>query len=614
MSGTRTSRWREWLAFAGVAVVVALATLWLAGNWGRSRAVETLRLRADQSIALSTAVLRSELEKQRVVPVVLAQDPDVKEVLQSHDPTAMVAMNEKLEGLNAATRSAVIYLLDSTATTIASSNWREPTSFVGSNYEFRPYYTRAVAQGAAEHFALGTVSHRPGLYISRRIDDGGKLLGVIVVKVEFDQVEAEWAQSGGTVYVTDPDGVVLISSEPGWRFMTQRPLPPETIKTLRASQQFGDAALSPLPLRDIDRDIDPRAENGEAAPENAFVTTGRGVSYLRTEREISSTPWQLHLLLPAQMALELGSHAARAAALGGLTPVIALAALLLYRRQRAIARAAAGVEARLTLERRVEERTQDLRSSNALLLGEIEERKKVEAKLQVARDELAQANRLAMLGQITAGLAHEVNQPVAAIRSYADNAAAFLDRQEPGTARQNLVAIAGLTERIGSIIEELRGYARKATGEIGPMPLLEAIDGAVLLVGIRARRQGAQLVVARPDPAVLVIANRVRLEQVLVNLLQNALEAMESHDEQSLDIGVTVNAEEIRLTVTDSGPGIAAEVMAALFTPFVTTKPRGLGLGLIIAKGIVDDFGGALDVRSEPGRGTEFTLVLRRAS
>jgi two-component system C4-dicarboxylate transport sensor histidine kinase DctB len=605
VAGAKASRGLEWLAFAAIALAAALLILWLAGDWGRSRAVETLRLRAGQSIALNTALLRSELEKQRVVPVVLAQDPDVKAVLQSHDPAAMAAMNEKLEGLNTATRSAVIYLLDSTATTIASSNWREPTSFVGSNYEFRPYYTRAIAEGAAEHFAMGTVSHRPGLYISRRIDEAGKQLGVIVVKVEFDQLEAEWAQSGADVYVTDPDGIVLISSEPGWRFMTQKPLAAEVIKTFQASQQFGDAALAPLPLRDLDA--------GDM-PETGFVAIGSEGSYLKTDREIPSTPWQLHLLLPAQVALELGSHAARGAALGGLTPVIALAALLLYRRQRAVARAAGEVEARLELERRVEERTQDLRSSNALLLAEIDERKKVEAKLQVARDELAQANRLAMLGQITAGLAHEVNQPVAAIRSYADNAATFLDREETDTARQNLMAIAGLTERIGSITEELRGYARKATGEIEPISLLEAIDGALLLVGIRARRQGAQLVAQRPDPAILVVANRVRLEQVLVNLLQNALEAMEGRAEQSLDIGVTISGDDVRLNVTDSGPGIPAEIMAALFTPFMTTKPRGLGLGLIIAKGIVDDFGGQLDVRSEPGHGTEFTLILRRAS
>lgn len=601
----------EWLAFTLAAIIVALLAFWLAGNWGRGSATETLRVRAGQTAALNTAVLRSELEKQRVVPLLLAQDPDVKAVLQSHDAAAMAAMNVKLETLSAGTRSAVIYLLDSTATTIASSNWREPTSFVGSNYEFRPYFTLAVAQGGAEHFAMGTVSHRPGLYISRRIDAGDKLLGVIVVKVEFDQVEAEWAQSGAVAYVTDPDGIVLISSEPGWRFMTQLPLPAETVKVLRQSQQFGEAKLALLPLHNID----PRDAPGEG-----FVGSGDGGLYLETARDISSTAWQLHLLMPARTALELGSHAARAAALGGLTPVIGLAALLLYRRQRAGARAAAEVEARIELERRVEERTRDLRASNAALTAEIEERKKVEAKLQVARDELAQANRLAMLGQITAGLAHEVNQPVAAIRSYADNAAAFLDRQDAETARQNLAAIAGLTERIGSITEELRGYARKATGEIGPISLLEAIDGALLLVGIRARRQGARLLAERPDPALLVVANRVRLEQVLVNLLQNALEAMEGRADQVLRIdtieigGNTKLGGEVRLTVTDNGPGIAAEVMAALFTPFVTTKPRGLGLGLLISKGIVDDFGGRMEVRSEPGQGTEFTLVLRRAT
>lgn len=599
-----TRKSQEWLAFAALAIAVAALAFWLAGKWGRDSAVETLRVRAGQHAALDTAVLRSELEKQRVVPLVLAQDPDVRKVLETHDGDAMVAMNEKLEALSAGTRSAVIYLLDNTATTIASSNWREPTSFVGSNYQFRPYFTRAVAQGDTEHFAMGTVSHRPGLYVSRRIDADGKLLGVIVVKVEFDQVETEWAQSGATAYVTDPRGIVLISSEADWRFMTQKPLPPETVRTFQATQQFGDAKLAPLPLRDL--------AAGEAAG-GGFVASADGNLFLATERDIPSTVWRLHLLLPAQTALDLGSHAARAAAMGGLTPVIALAALLLYRRQRAIAKAAGEIEARIELERRVADRTQDLRASNVLLTAEIEERKKLEAKLQVARDELAQANRLAMLGQITAGLAHEVNQPVAAIRSYADNATAFLDRAEPAAVRHNLAAIAGLTERIGSITEELRGYARKATGEVGPVSILEAIDGALLLVGIRARRQGVRLTAERPAPAVMVIANRVRLEQVLVNFLQNALEAMEGRPEQVLRIDTTVGDEDVHLTVTDNGPGIPPEIMAVLYTPFVTTKPRGLGLGLLISKGIIDDFGGRLDVQSDPDQGTTFTLVLRRA-
>ncbi|MDQ0474766.1 sensor histidine kinase [Labrys wisconsinensis] len=600
----RLSRRRgEWLAFAAVAATVLGLTAWLAGEVGRSRAAEALRAQAAGSATLNVAVLRAELEKQRALPYVLSQDPDVQAALAGHEPVRIAALNAKLETLVRGTRTAVIYLIDASGTAIVSSNWREPTSFVGSNYRFRPYFTGAVTDGAAEHFALGTVSKRPGLYISRRIGEPNALLGVVVVKVEFDQVEADWGQSGAAVYVADPRGIVLLTSEPDWRFLAEAPIAPGDAGAIRASLQFGNAPLTPLPLRPRDA--------GTAGAD--FAALPDGSLQLASESAVPSTPWRLHLLLPADDALAAGARTARIAALGGAGSVLALAGLLLHRRQRSRTRAAEAVEARAELERRVEARTRDLSAANAQLTREIDERQRIEAKLQVARDELAQANRLATLGQVTAGLAHEVNQPVAAIRSYADNAVAFLDRGDHAAVRDNLATVAGLTERIGAITGTLRGFSRKATGETGPLALVEALDGALMLVGTRARRLGVALDADRPEPGLAVIANRVRLEQVLVNLLQNALDALEERPEPAIRIGLAATPMEAILTVADNGPGIAPEVLAALFTPFLTTKPRGVGLGLVISKDIVDEFGGHLAADNAPGGGACFTLTLRRA-
>ncbi|CAM5767892.1 C4-dicarboxylate transport sensor protein DctB [Labrys miyagiensis] len=606
MNGAEQRRRRrrlEWLIFIGFALASLLASTWLAGGYGVQAAADGLRARANGRVTLDVAVLRSELDKQRILAFVLSRDPDVIGTLDTPDPAHLAAMNAKLETLNAGTRSAVIYLIDKSATAISSSNWRESTSFVGTNYLFRPYFTVAASEGQADHYALGTVSQRPGLYVARRVEGPRGFLGVIVIKVEFFNVEADWRQSGAAVYVTDPRGIVLLTSVPDWRFLAQAPIPPGDKDKIRASLQFGDAPLTPIPL----------SRSDQAIPGTDFVTVaGKGV-HLASESDVPTTDWRLHLLEPAGDALSAGAATMRASTFGIVGSALVLLGILLLRRQRAIERTAGLTESQTELEQRVAERTQDLRLINTRLSAEIDERQKVEAKLQVARDELAQANRLAMLGQVTAGLAHEVNQPVAAIRSFADNAVTFLERSDPDQARKNMATIAGLTDKIADIIAQLRRFSRKATGEFGPVSVKEVLDGALLLVGIRARRQNAALAVPKVAATLKVMANRVRLEQVLVNLLQNALEAMEGREGQAIRIDLLTEDGIVRLAVADNGPGVAPEVMANLFTPFLTTKPHGVGLGLVISRDIVEEFGGRLEVSSEPGQGCRFVITLRGA-
>jgi two-component system C4-dicarboxylate transport sensor histidine kinase DctB len=591
----------EWVIWGVLAAVVIVFVLWFAGDWGQREAATALRARADSSAALDVAVLNSELEKQRSLPFILAHDPDVSATLLTPNQATVTAMNRKLTTLNSGVGSDVIYLLNRNATTIASSNWQEPTSFVGKNYSFRPYFVQAANTGQGEYFALGTVSLQSGLYISRRIEYDGALLGVIVVKVQFGNVEQVWLDSDAKVYVTDPRGIVLLSGIRTWRFQTESPLSATSIAAIHASNEFGEAALTPLPI----------LRTSEAFGDD-FVTLAGGKLFLAREQDVGSTQWQLHVLLPATVALDAGAYIARMTALGIVGPILFLSAIMLYWRQRSITRTQEELEARAELERRVEARTEDLQSSNVRLLAEIDERQKVEANLQTARDELAQGNRLAMLGQISAGLAHEINQPVAAIRTYADNALAYLDRMEAEAVRLNLVTIAQLTELIGSITGELRGFSRKATGLIGPTLVRDVVACSLLMMGIKARQQAVELTADEADPGLCVIANRARLAQVLVNLLQNALEAMHGYPGKKLHIGISVLEDEVQLIVADTGPGIPPAIMAALFTPFVTTKPRGVGLGLVISKNIVDEFGGRLDVVSEPNRGSCFTLSLRK--
>jgi two-component system C4-dicarboxylate transport sensor histidine kinase DctB len=592
----------QWTVLAVLGAALVFAVVRLAGDYGEEQAYHALRARAGGSVALNTAVLRSELEKQRSLPFVLALDPDVRAALADPSAARLTALDAKFERIKAATDAAVIFLLDAQGRAVAASNWSEPSSPVGSDYRFRSYFQRATKLGAAEYFALGTLTRKPGLYVTRRVGEANRPLGVIVVKVRFDQVEAEWQHSDAYVYVTDPQGIVIISGVSHWHFMRNVPLSPAEARAIRASRQFGKAPLAPLPVRAVRRDN----------PEGDMVRLQGRNLFLSAAAAVPSTDWQMHVLVPAQSTLDGETRNARSTAMLALMPLLALAGILLYRRQRAERRAAEEIAARAELETRVEIRTAELRTINAQLSAEMDERQKAETRLQTARDELVQANRLATLGQITAGVAHEVNQPVAAIRSYADNATMLLQRGDTEAVRRNLSTIAELTQRVGGITQELRAFSRKGSDEVGPTGLLEVIDGALLLLAGKIRGQGVRLAVKRPPPALRASGKVIRLEQVLVNLLQNALDALEGRETGEIRIATHCAGDEVQLTVEDNGPGIPAEIAADLFTPFTTSKPRGLGLGLVISKDIVTEFGGRLELTRTGAHGTLFTIHLRR--
>lgn len=303
--------------------------------------------------------------------------------------------------------------------------------------------------------------------------------------------------------------------------------------------------------------------------------------------------------------------AARALAALVVTLIAGLAAVLLRRRQQARARARAEEEARLELERRIDERTRELREANTALNRQIEERRRAEAARELLRDELVQASKLAALGQIVASVAHEINQPVAAIQTQAETASVLMDRAEPERARGALARIGDLTQRIGAITQELRVFSRKTDPKIEPVRLEDAIHGALLLTRGRLDEGGIELV-RRGDADVAVRADRFRLEQVIVNLVKNAAEALEGRAGARLILAVERDADRVRLIVADNGPGVPPAVRDQLFTPFVTTRANGLGLGLVICRDIVAGFGGELDLLDSQD-GATFAATLRKA-
>jgi two-component system C4-dicarboxylate transport sensor histidine kinase DctB len=593
---------RRWVLRALVALTLISLLAWAAGEVAGRRARTALRAQATTDAALHAAVLRSELEKHRSLPFVLADDRDVRDLLTRGSPSQVDALNRKLEALSRRTRAATIYILNAEGMTLAASNWRLPTSFVGSKYRFRPYFRDAWRSGTAEFFALGTVSGRPGLFLSRRVEGPAGPLGVVVVKVEFDSLETEWGHSESPAYVADATGVVVITSVPDWRFQTEHPVTSADLARMRQTLQFGRGPQGPLPLRPAGRAGEVVARLPGASPE-AFMTA---------TAPTSARGWTLHLLTPLAPTVPTAVVAARAVAVivGGLA--FAGIALLLRRREAETARLAAREAARLELERQVEARTAELRQANRRLSVEMEERRRAEATVHTMQDELVKASRLALLGQIAAGVAHEINQPVAAIQTYAETATVLLDRENAPAVRQNLGLIGGLTRRIGAITEELRAFSRKSAGAKEPVLLVDAIEGVLLLLAASMRALPVQLEREGDAAGVRVLAERMRLEQVLINLLQNAFEAVASRPDARVRLSVSADARHVRLRISDNGPGLSAAARAGLFTPFTTTKPNGLGLGLVISRDIVHEFGGRLVAEPDSGAGAAFTVILRR--
>ncbi|WP_083637739.1 sensor histidine kinase [Pararhizobium arenae] len=589
------------MAFAVALLLASVAALYAAGIYGRASALSTLETQGRTDANLKVALLRAVLERPRALPFLLSRDRDVEDALIGADAGKRNLLDRKLEELVAGTSAAVIYVVDRKGLAIAASNWREPTSFVGNDYSFRAYFSRAMKEGTAEHFALGSVSNRPGLYISHRIGPADAPLGVVVVKMEFDRLEQDWRETQRPSYVVDPNHVVLITSIPSWRFMTTQPLPTESLAAIRESLQFGEAPLAPLPF----------TQTEESNIIRAVQPGGGAQSYLRITTSVATTPWRFEYLVPVSDAVAAGMREVQLLAALAVGAIAILAAIWLRRRQTSSANAAREQAAREELERRVIERTRDLSLARDSLQAEISDHRQTETKLQAVQQDLVQANRLAILGQVAAGVAHEINQPLATIRAYADNSKVFLARSKPEPVLENLDLIAGLTDRIATITEDLKALARKGRSGEEPVNLQEVIDGAVMLLRSRFTGRMDRLIVSNMPQGLCVFGNRLRLEQVFINLFQNALEAMEDREDGRVNVSFAVAEKDVIVSVADNGPGISSEILSSLFEPFNTSKENGLGLGLVITKDIVSDYGGRLEVETDKD-GACFKVHLRK--
>ena len=550
-----------------VFITSAVATVFFTNMLLTNRFTETTRNRAELRLALYSGNLLSELRQTAVVPQLLSRDPTLIGALNSSDYAQSTArLISFVEEIGAAS----LMLLDLDGRVVAATD----RNVLGESHRNSRFFFEALR---ATDTLFTTEQRESGGYdfvYSRRIVAGGDVLGVIVVEVDLQKFERAWAGISAAVLVTDSAGEIILATEPRWRGRSE------------------EEALAAQPAQSaIERAIRATAD-WTALPPDAYLQ-GEGV--MRLETRIPFRGWRMTSFTTYASVRER-VNGVLALEIMGFALLLALAFYALSRRS----------ALRLALFAR---ESAELRRLNTQLQREVAERMRVQEDLAVAEQTLQQSSKLAALGEMSAAVSHELNQPLAAMKTYLAGARLLLRRDRPEEALVSFGRIDDLIERMGAITRQLKSYARKGQDEFTPVNMGDALASSLSMMEPQLRQRKVLINRIVPPAPMMVLGDRLRIEQVMVNLLRNAIDATKSVSAPQVDIILSAG-ETVTLTVRDNGPGI--EDLDALFEPFYTTKQPGdgVGLGLAISSGIVNDLGGRLTARNGQAGGAVFEMQL----
>ena len=539
--------------------------------------------------------IATKLDKYAHLPRLLSKDKElVDALLQPDNPAQIEVTNRYLEQVNDVIQASDSYLLDANGTTIAASNWNLDRSFLGRNFAWRPYFNIAMQGTRSQYFALGSTSGQRGYYYSYPVVYAAEIIGVVVVKMDLSAIEENWESKDSTFVATDPNQVVFMSSNPKWLFKSLITLSEAQRSTITNSRQYLDTPIRSLGLNgDLSHSPTELKNPRRGGLAGDFIVSSRPLSQLSLNIRVLSPKitlfWQS---LGFVVILSL------------VFAIIYLVMLLIHNRQlkhRQLEQIQS--EAKQKLEYLVMERT-------AKLHAEIDERSRTEEALRQTQAELIQAAKLAVLGQMSASISHELNNPLAAIRSFADNGRRYLNKENYPKVDDNLARIASLTERMAKISEQLKSFARKSdSSERIVTRLHPVIQSTRELLEAQLKAHQVTLEI-NSDDLVEVEINPIQLEQVLINLLTNSVQALEEQPQRLIRLSVNVHADCLLIHIDDNGPGLSQEQQNQLFEPFYTTKKNGLGLGLSISQQIIKAMNGQLTVSRSPLNGARFTIQL----
>ncbi|MBD1558013.1 sensor histidine kinase [Vibrio sp. S9_S30] len=572
------------------------------GLWGwrlgYQNQLEQANLHADQlSNHLST-----QLEKYAYIPQLMSKDNELVDALLSPTNSAQLDItNRYLEEVNNVVGAADTYLLNRIGTTIAASNWKNTKTFVGKNFAFRPYFQQAINGERGEYFALGSTSGRRGYFYSYPVKHAGSNIGVLVVKKDLSTIEDDWTNQNNFFVVTDADDIVFMSNRVNWWYHSLYPLEQDKITEIRQSRRYSERDILALSFTG---DFEATETELKLQRGNAFFNQYFSVNqYLSVVRPLKGSSLTVRVLSPK---LNLVWKVSALIALNTLVFVLLYLASIIIRQQKSKQRQIERIQAesKQKLEFQVMVRTAELQE-------EIKVRAETESALRQTQEELIQAAKLAVLGQISTSISHELNNPLAAIRSYADNALLFMEKSRHDKVDQNLNRISALTERMAKISRQLKAFAKKSDAsdrvvtQVAPV-----IIAARELLKPQLKDTHTQLDCSGLEQALNAKINPIQLEQVLVNLLTNAIQAMDMQPQKYIQLTLHTTSDHVVIDIEDTGPGIAQDALNQLFEPFYTTKQNGLGLGLSISQQIMQSMDGELQASNHEHSGACFRLLL----
>jgi len=575
---------KKHIVFSGLLLGLGLL-LWLASSWTYTVAIRDLAGIGRERVALYAGSLQAALSRYAYLPYILANNPHVRGLLAGYTPADGV--NYFLEDLNREAGSEALYVMNVKGDTLAANNWRDRQTYVGENYRFRPYFLDAKAGRRGWYFGIGATTGKPGYFMSCPVYQEEEFLGAVIVKVDLAPLQKTWNQGGETVLVSDSNGVFFLASRDDWRYRTLRPLAAGQIEKILAAKQYGKQDLQLLPLQQV-----------EVLGDGQQIIRYQDRRYLMLSQNLPERGWQIHHLQSLVPAEESRRDLLQ---IGGVTLLLFLACALYLRERQQKKRSRLKAQQAETLQR-----------MNTRLQAEIEERSKTEQVLRNTQDELIQAGKLAALGHMAAGIVHELNQPIAAIRTHAASCRLLISRRHPEQAAETLQAISRITEHMASITSQLKSFAHKSPQHKEAVVLQDSVRDVLAMTEPLLAKRKIELQTDIPAQRIEVMAERGRIRQVLVNLVSNAIDAMKDSSPRRLTLTIVPLADEVEISISDTGPGIRAEDLEEIFTPFYTTKQvgEGMGLGLSISYRIVTDLGGSIKGFNLPQQGACFQVKL----
>jgi two-component system C4-dicarboxylate transport sensor histidine kinase DctB len=558
--------WRLKLVIAAL-VVVAIGVVLVTNRWLTERFTETTRNRAELRLALYSGNMISELQRTSVVPLLLAGDPFLVDGLRSG---SFAATSQRLIRVQSEIGVASIMLLDRDGRVVGATN----RNLLGTTYRTQAFYVDALRSNDTVFTAAQRDAGAFDFTYSRAVNVDGKAAGVIAVAVDLMKYERAWSGFQDAVLVTDSSGTVILATTPQWRGLP-----------------VAEALAVREPPSAIGRAIQATADWAQNPPD-AYV---QGQAVMKTEARVPFRGWRM-MTFTAYDSVRERVNGVLALEIMGFAILLALTFYVLSRR--AWSRS-------LSFQRE----SAELRLLNARLQREIAEREKVQKDLAVAELTLAQSSKLAALGEMSAAVSHELNQPLAAMKTYLAGARLLLQRRRPEEALSSFQRIDDLIERMGAITRQLKSYARKGGEAFEPVDMRQAVSSALSMMEPTLKSKVVKITRTMPRQPVMVMADRIRLEQVIINLLRNAIDATKGTQNPQIDLLLS-QGKTVVLTVRDNGHGITD--LENLFEPFYTTKKpgEGVGLGLAISSGIVSDLGGRLTARNAEGGGAVFEMQL----